>query len=77
MALKLLQFDSCPFCRRVRDVIDELGIEVEIVHIDPWDRSAVVEVSGQSGVPVLVDESSDLVMPESADIIAYLREHYG
>lgn len=77
MAPKLYQFDSCPFCMRVRNVIDELGVDVEIVHISPWDRSKVVELSGQSGVPLLVDEEKDLVMPESADIIAYLRETYG
>jgi hypothetical protein len=34
--------------------------------------------SGQTGVPVLVDEANDISgMPESDDIVAYLERTYG
>ena len=50
------------------------GIEVEWVDVDPDDRSAVVELSGQELVPVLVD--GDLVLPDSTRILAHLEERF-
>ena len=42
------------------------------------ERTEVEEVSGQTGVPVLVDPDHDVAgMPESDDIVAYLDETYG
>jgi glutaredoxin 3 len=41
-------------------------------------RTEVKEVSGQTGVPVLVDTEHGVGgMPESDDIVAYLEETYG
>jgi glutaredoxin 2 len=41
------------------------------------ERTEVKEVSGQTGVPVLIDEEHDIDgMPESDDIVAHLDEHY-
>jgi glutathione S-transferase len=42
------------------------------------ERTAVREVSGQTGVPVLVDEANGVEgMPESDDIVEYLEQTYG
>ena len=42
------------------------------------ERTEVEEVSGQTGVPVLVDPDHDVEgMPESDDIVAYLDRTYG
>jgi len=41
-------------------------------------RTEVAELSGQTGVPVLVDEEHGVdAMAESADIVAFLEETYG
>ncbi|MFB6191673.1 MAG: glutathione S-transferase N-terminal domain-containing protein [Candidatus Nanohaloarchaea archaeon] len=76
--LELYQFEGCPFCSKVREKMTELGLDFIARQVDPkGDRSRVEEVSGQTGVPVLVDPNRDVVMPESDDIVEYLEEHYG
>jgi Glutathione S-transferase len=74
--LELYQFESCPYCSKVRKKLTELGIDVKLRQVDKNDRSRVEEVSGQTNVPVLVDPNTDTTMPESDDIVDYLEEHY-
>jgi glutathione S-transferase len=47
------------------------GLAIEWIDVDPADRSAVEEASGQSLVPVLVD--GDLVLADSPKIVEYLE----
>ena len=79
--LSLYQTEWCPFCIRVRRVIDQLGIDVEIRDtFDPRWRSELIAARGRGTVPVLRRDTPDGQshwLPESVDIIAYLREHYG
>lgn len=76
--LELYQFEGCPYCSKVREKLTELQIDFIARQVEPkGDRSRVEEVSGQTGVPVLVDPNTDTVMPESDDIVDYLEEHYG
>ncbi|MFB6189949.1 MAG: glutathione S-transferase N-terminal domain-containing protein [Candidatus Nanohaloarchaea archaeon] len=75
--LEVYQFEGCPFCSKVREKMNDLGLDFIARSVDPDDRSRVEEVSGQTGVPVLKDPNRDVVMPESDDIIEYLEEHYG
>jgi glutathione S-transferase len=80
MTLELYELPGCPFCAKVVDKLDELGLEYE-THEVPRAHSArteVQEISGQTGVPVLVDTDHGVEgMPESDDIVAYLEETYG
>ncbi|MFB6119465.1 glutathione S-transferase N-terminal domain-containing protein [Halosegnis sp.] len=80
MTLELYELEGCPYCAKVIEKLDELGLEYES-HMVPRshsERTEVKEVSGQTGVPVLVDEEHDVEgMPESDDIVAYLEETYG
>jgi glutathione S-transferase len=57
---------------RVALALAHKGMEVEWVDIDPADRSAVREVSGQELVPVLVDGAR--VVFDSTAILRYLEE---
>ena len=75
--LELYQFESCPYCSKVRKKLTELGVDVKLRQVDKNDRSRVEEISGQTNVPVLVDPNTDTTMPESDDIVDYLEEHYG
>jgi glutaredoxin 2 len=80
--LSLYQFDSCPFCLRVRHVAERLGIELELrdTLMDSDNAREVIEATGRRTVPVLRVEQPDgevRWLPESADIIAYLQEHFG
>ena len=80
--LALYHFDGCPFCMRVRRVIDELGVDVELRNIfeDPEHLQALRDARGRTTVPVLRITSADGTerwMPESADIARYLQATYG
>ena len=80
MSIELYKLEGCPFCAKVEAKLDELDLEY-VEHDVPSDRSERTEVeavSGQRGVPVIVDEEHDVEgMPESDDIVDYLEETYG
>jgi glutaredoxin 3 len=78
-AIELYELEGCPFCAKVTAKLDELGIEYEshMVSRSHSERDEVKEISGQTGVPVLVDHEHGVEgMSESSDIIAYLEETY-
>jgi glutaredoxin 2 len=79
--LSLYQFHACPFCARVRNAADALGIELELRDtLASRDYAAdVIENTGRRTVPVLRIEHDDGKvewMPESADIVRYLQERF-
>ncbi|MES3160276.1 MAG: glutathione S-transferase N-terminal domain-containing protein [Halorubrum sp.] len=78
--LILYELPGCPYCAKVTDKLAELGLEYESIEVprSHGERTEVKAVSGQTGVPVLVDEPNGVDgMPESDDIVAYLEETYG
>ncbi|MFB6310556.1 MAG: glutathione S-transferase N-terminal domain-containing protein [Salinirussus sp.] len=78
--LELYELAGCPYCAKVKKKLDELDLDYES-HMVPSahsERTEVEEVSGQTGVPVLVDKEHGIEgMPESDDIVAYLEKTYG
>jgi len=72
--LVLYEFESCPFCRRVREVLCELDLPYESRPCANGGRfrDELMARSGSTMVPYLVDEASGVEMHESADIIAHL-----
>jgi glutaredoxin len=80
MALELYELPGCPYCAKVKQKLDELNLDYQSneVPADHADRNRVQEVSGQTGVPVLVDTDHGIEgMPESDDIVDYLERTYG
>jgi glutathione S-transferase len=78
--LILYELPGCPFCAKVKNKLSELGLEYESREVprSHGERTEVEEISGQTGVPVLVDEEHGVEgMPESDDIVAYLEKTYG
>ena len=78
--LELYELQGCPYCAKVADKLDELDLDYEsnMVPSAHAERDEVEEVSGQTGVPVLVDEENGVEgMAESDDIVEYLEETYG
>ena len=75
--MKLYQFESCPYCKMVREVMSELQLTYINVNVprDRAQRHEVMQVSGQPLVPVLVD--GDVMLDDEEKIIPYLREKYG
>lgn len=78
--LELYELEGCPYCAKVKDKLADLDLDYES-HMVPSshdERTEVEAVSGQTGVPVLVDPDHGVdSMNESDDIVAYLDETYG
>lgn len=75
----LYELEGCPYCAKVKRKLDDLGLDYESRYVprSHAERDEVKAASGQTGVPVLVDEEHGIEgMPESDDIIAYLEETY-
>jgi stringent starvation protein A len=73
--LTLYDAAGCPFCARVRIVLDEKQVPIEAVAIDLSDRPAWLYEKNPSGkVPVL--EEDGWLLAESAVIDEYLNERY-
>lgn len=79
MSLTLYRLEGCPWCELVVDELDDLDMEFESVWVEGLHskRDEVRRVSGQRGVPVLVDEDYGLTMAESGRIVEFLRTTYG
>lgn len=79
-SLELYDLQHCPYCAKVRRALADIGLDYDS-HEVPQSRSErdrVREISGQEGVPVLVDPENGIEgMPESDDIVDYLYSEYG
>jgi RNA polymerase-associated protein len=72
--VKLYDAAACPFCARVRIVLEEKGLAHETVEIDLRNRpSWIYDLNASGKVPVLDD---GFVLPESAVIMEYLEERH-
>jgi len=72
---RMLRVYRIPFSTNVERVslaLAHKGLEVEWIDVDPADRSPVERVSGQSLVPVLVDDGR--VVFDSTVILRYLED---
>lgn len=76
--LTLYYKEMCPFCQRVLQMADNLGVSFDLKDIEGDDAltAELVEKGGKRQVPYLVDTERDVAMYESGDIIDYIREHY-
>ncbi len=77
--LELYQREECPFCRKVREVLNELELDYicRISHTGSQQREIMLKLGGQAQVPFLVDQSKGVMMYESDVIVEYLRSTYG
>ncbi|MFC4357344.1 glutaredoxin family protein [Halobium salinum] len=76
MAITLYSLDGCPYCEKVHDALDENGVEYETEWVEALHskRDEVKRVSGQRGVPVLVDDDHGVTMSESENILRYVEQ---
>ncbi|MGF1727293.1 glutaredoxin family protein [Photobacterium nomapromontoriensis] len=79
-AITLYQFESCPFCVKVRRAAKRLNLPLSTVDAKQNEHGkALVEGGGKRKVPCLrIQQTSGEVtwMYESNDIIAYLEERF-
>jgi len=79
LRLELYEYEACPFCRKVREVLSELDLEYvsRPAARGSFRRAAVMERGGRMMVPYLVDPNTGTELYESEDIIDYLHRTYG
>jgi glutathione S-transferase len=78
--LELYDFEACPFCRKVREALCILDLDV-VVHPCPQGgtrhRPEVLRRGGKEQFPYLVDPNTGDALYESDDIIRHLFACYG
>ena len=78
--LEIYEFEGCPFCRKVREALSILDLEV-IVHPCPKGgtryREEVLRRGGKAQFPYLIDPNTGKEMYESGEIVDYLFAQYG
>lgn len=66
--------NHCPYCRRVSNELERLGLDYEAVNADSDGREEVIRLSGQRAIPIL--SIGDEVIVDSSRIIRELRRRY-
>ncbi|KAK9156759.1 hypothetical protein Scep_003333 [Stephania cephalantha] len=78
--IEIYEFESCPFCRKVREIVAILDLDV-LFYPCPRNglnfRSKVAQLGGKQQFPYMVDPNTGVSMYESDDIIKYLVGKYG
>ena len=78
--LVLYEFESCPFCRKVREALTLLDLEADVRPCPKGGtrfRPEVIARGGKAQFPYLVDPNTGREMYESEAIVHYLFAEYG
>lgn len=72
--LDLYILETCPYCLKVMNFLDENGIIYNKVDIkNEQNKENLIKLGGKRQVPFLVDNDRNIQMYESDDIIEYLK----
>lgn len=77
--IELYEFEACPFCRKVREALTLLDLEVMVYPCPKGGRRfrpRVKQMGGKLQFPYLIDPNTGKQMYESDDIVAYLYGEY-
>lgn len=78
--LVVYEFESCPYCRKVREALSMLDLDADILPCPKGGtlfRPELRERGGKEQFPYLVDPNTGKEMYESDAIVRYLFETYG
>jgi glutathione S-transferase len=78
--IELYEFEGCPFCKKVREAVIWLDLDVLFYPCPqggPTFREQVKREGGKAMFPYMVDPNAGVKMYESDDIIDYLYDSYG
>lgn len=83
-AIQLYDLEGCPFCRRVREVLTMLNLDVEVypspkngTRFRPVAEEIMKSLGGRVNFPLLVDQNTGEKLQEPQVIIDYLFKTYG
>lgn len=73
----LYHYPLCPFSRKIRFLMDELGLPYKLKEAKIWKRDTeLLKLNPANDIPVLVDQKNDLVFVDSFVIAEYLDAVY-
>ncbi len=74
----LYQIEECPYCHRVRKVLNDSGVKYLAVPVprDKSQRNELNKVTQQSGVPFFVDEANNFKSGDTDKIVAYIQKMF-
>lgn len=78
--IEIYEYESCPFCRKVREIVAVLDLDVlyyPCPRNGPNFRPKVLQMGGKKQFPYMVDPNTGVSMYESDNIIKYLVGKYG
>ncbi|XP_078447299.1 thioredoxin family protein [Wolffia australiana] len=78
--IEIYEFEGCPFCRKVREIVSILDLDVlyyPCPRNGPQYRYEVLKMGGKQQFPYMVDPNTGVSMYESDEIIKYLVQKYG
>ena len=77
--LELYNFEASPYCRKVRETLNELDLDYRVHNVAKKGRKRpeLIERGGKMMVPYLIDPNTGSEMYESDDIVRYLHATYG
>ncbi|MBQ4115450.1 glutathione S-transferase N-terminal domain-containing protein [bacterium] len=72
--LELFVLDSCPYCQKVMNFMDENKIQYRKIDTkNKESEESLIQIGGKRQVPFLVDTDRNIQMYESSDIIEYVK----
>jgi glutathione S-transferase len=76
--MTVYQAEWCPFSRKLRQRLTELGVEwcAPPVEADPPDRDAMREATGTDIIPAVILEDGTVLGGETDEIIAALDDRF-
>lgn len=79
MKLELIHKWACPYSARVRDFIEERGLQDQIAYLEVNEtdgaKDRLAQLTGKTQVPCLVVDGEPIL--ESRDIIQWLEQNTG
>jgi glutaredoxin 3 len=74
----LYQTDWCPYCTRVSDELERLGLQYQTVNVpdEHEKRTILKDLFGTTGVPSMTDGAVKIADDDEA-IVDYLNDTYG
>lgn len=72
--IRLFMLNTCGYCRRVIEYLDENNIPYEKIDIsEKENEEALVRIGGKRQVPFIIDTDKNIEMYESNNILEYLK----
>ena len=72
--IRLFMLDTCGYCRRVIEYLDENNIPYEKIDIsEKENEESLVRIGDKRQVPFIIDTDKNIEMYESNDILEYLK----